>query len=54
MRVLIAGGHSRIDFFIESLMESGNEVVVVSDDLAWCEHVSARYRVPVVHGDATN
>lgn len=53
MRVLIAGGRSRIDFLIESLMEGGNEVVVVSDDLAWCEHVSARYRVPVVHGDAT-
>ena len=53
MRVAIAGGRSRTDFLVESLIVDGNEVVVINGDRTWCEHMSARHGVPVVCGDAT-
>ncbi len=53
MRVVIAGGRSRTDFLVESLMEAHHDVVVVNGDRAWCEHLSSRHAVPVVCGDAT-
>lgn len=53
MRVVIAGGRSRTDFLIESLVRSGNEVVVINVDRAWCEYLSAHHNVPVICGDAT-
>lgn len=53
MRVAIAGGRSRTDFLVESLVVDGNEVVVINGNRTWCEHMSARHGVPVVCGDAT-
>ena len=53
MRVVIAGGRSRTDFLVESLAAGGNDVVIVNNDRAWCEHLAARHDVPVVCGDAT-
>ena len=48
MRVVIAGGRSRTDFLVESLVDGGNEVVVINGDRTWCEHMSSRHGVPVV------
>lgn len=53
MRILIAGGRSRTDYLVESLLENGNDVVVVNSDRAWCERLSSRHNVPVICGDAT-
>ena len=53
MRIVIAGGRSRTDYLIESLVMSGHEVVAVNNDRAWCEYLSSRHDVPVVCGDAT-
>ena len=53
MRVVIAGGRSRTDFLVDSLVLGGNEVVVVNADRAWCEYLSDRHNVPVICGDAT-
>lgn len=53
MRILIAGGRSRTDYLIESLKKSGNEVVAINGDHAWCEYLSSRHDVAVVCGDAT-
>lgn len=53
MRIVIAGGRSRTDYLIESLVMSGHEVVAVNIDRAWCEYLSSRHDVPVVCGDAT-
>lgn len=53
MRVVIAGGRSRTDFLVESLVDGGNEVVVINGDRTWCEHMSSRHGVSVVCGDAT-
>ena len=53
MRVVIAGGRSRTDYLIDSLIEGGSEVVVVNADRAWCEYLSAHHDVPVICGDAT-
>lgn len=53
MRVVIAGGRSRTDFLVESLVAGGNDVVIVNNDRAWCERLAARHDVPVVCGDAT-
>ena len=35
MRIVIAGGRSRTDYLIESLVMSGHEVVAVNNDRAW-------------------
>ena len=40
MRVVIAGGRSRTDFLVESLVDGGNAVVVINGDRTWCEHMS--------------
>ena len=53
MRVVIAGGRSRTDYLVESLVRSGHDVVVVNADRTWCEHLSSRHDVPVICGDAT-
>lgn len=53
MRVVIAGGRSRTDFLVESLVDGGHAVVVINGDRTWCEHMSSRHWVPVVCGDAT-
>ena len=53
MRVAIAGGRSRTDYLVESLLEAGNEVVVINADRRWCERVASRHDVPVICGDAT-
>lgn len=53
MRVVIAGGRSRTDYLVESLLEAGNEVVVVNADLRWCERLASRHDIPVICGDAT-
>ncbi len=53
MRVVIAGGRSRTDFLVESLVDGSNEVVVINGDRTWCEHMSSRHGAPVVCGDAT-
>lgn len=53
MQVVIAGGRSRTDFLVESLVDGGHAVVVINGDRTWCEHMSSRHRVPVVCGDAT-
>ena len=53
MRVVIAGGPSRTDFLVESLVGGGDEVVVINGDRAWCEHVAARHGVAAVCGDPT-
>lgn len=53
MHILIAGGRSRTDYLVESLVSGGNEVVVVNSDPAWCERLASRHNVPVVCGDAT-
>lgn len=53
MRVAIAGGRSRTDFLVESLLEAGNEVVVINADYRWCERFASRHDIPVICGDAT-
>ena len=54
MRVAIAGGRSRTDYLVESLLEAGNEVVVINADRRWCERFASRHDVPVICGDATS
>ena len=53
MRICIAGGHSRTDYLVESLLENGDKVVVINTDRTWCMHLSSRHEIPVVCGDAT-
>lgn len=53
MRIVIAGGRSRTDYLVESLLANGNDVVVINSDRAWCERLSSRHNVPVICGDAT-
>ena len=53
MRVAIAGGRSRTDYLVESLLEAGNEVVVINADRRWFERFASRHDVPVICGDAT-
>lgn len=53
MRVVIAGGRSRTDYLVGSLIGDGHEVVVINNDRSWCEHLSSRHDAIVVCGDAT-
>lgn len=53
MRICIAGGHSRTDFLVESLLENSDDVVAINTDYTWCKYLSSRHDIPVVCGDAT-
>lgn len=53
MRVAIVGGHTRADYLIGALRESGNRVLAVNADKACCHFLASRHDIDVVWGDGT-
>ena len=53
MKIMLVGGHQKINFLVKSLKAKRHSVVVVNDDYEWCEFLSHTHKVTIVHGDGT-
>ena len=51
MKIVVAGGRSKADFLIGSLLEKKHEVTVINDEEAYCWYLSEKYNIPVVVGN---
>lgn len=51
MKIVVAGGRSKADFLIGSLLEKKHEVTVINDEEAYCRYLSEKYNIPVVVGN---
>lgn len=52
MRIAVAGGKTKADFLIRSLLGKKHRLVVINDDPAYCGYLSRTHGIPVVQGDA--
>ena len=46
MKIVVAGGRSKADFLIGSLLEKKHEVTVINDEEAYCRYLSEKYNIP--------
>ncbi len=51
MKILVAGGRETADYLIELLKSAGHRVIVVQEDRAYCEYLSAKYDLAVTCGN---
>lgn len=51
MNIVIAGGRSKADFLIGSLLEKGHHLVVINEDEEYCRYLSKTHAIPAFHGD---
>lgn len=51
MRIVIAGGRSKADFLIGSLLKKRHRVVVLNSDLNYCRYLAEKHKATVYNGD---
>lgn len=51
MKIAIAGGRSKADFLIRSLLGKKHSLVVINDDMEYCNFLAQSHRIPVICGD---
>lgn len=51
MKIVIAGGKSKADYLIRLLNGKGHQLVVINDDLEFCNYLTQAHQIPVIHGD---
>ncbi|MDD2483721.1 MAG: TrkA family potassium uptake protein [Eubacteriales bacterium] len=51
MRIAIAGGRSKADFLIGSLLKKGHKIVVINNDANYCRYLAATHKALVYNGD---
>lgn len=51
MKIAIAGGKTKADFLIRTLLGQKHKLVVINDDAAYCEYLARTHGIPVVQGD---
>lgn len=51
MKIVVAGGRSKANFLIGSLLEKKHKVTVTNDEEAYCRYPSGKYNIPVVVGN---
>ncbi len=54
MRIVIAGGDHKADFLVDLLLKNKHKLIVINKDLAVCNKLAEKYKINVIHGDATN
>lgn len=50
MKIVVAGGRTKADFLIHSLVDKKNEVVAVNDGEDYCRYLADKYNIKVVEG----
>jgi trk system potassium uptake protein TrkA len=51
MKIAIAGGKAETDFLIDSLLRKNHKLVVINEDLEYCEYLAQTHGIPIVRGD---
>lgn len=53
MKIVIADGKHQADYIINVFNTPNNNLIIINDDLATCEYLSAKNNVSVIHGRCT-
>ena len=53
MKVVIANGMQEADYIIKTFHNKGNSIVVINDNKAMCEYLSAQNHIDVIFGNPT-
>lgn len=51
MRIVIAGGRSKADFLIGSLLKKKHKIVVINSDINYCQYLAETHKATVYNGD---
>ncbi|MCR4747439.1 MAG: TrkA family potassium uptake protein [Clostridiales bacterium] len=51
MRIVVAGGRTQADFLIGTLVKKKHKIIVINEDLQYCDYLASTHKIPVVHGD---
>ena len=50
MNIVITGGKTKADFLIASLLKKKHNLVVINEDIKYCEYLASNHGIPIVHG----
>lgn len=53
MKIAIVGGKNKADFLIESLLDKEHSLMVINDDINFCNYLAKTYKIPVFNGEYT-
>jgi len=53
MKILLVGGHQKLNFLTKSLKAKGHDVTIINEDAEWCTLLSNTHEVVSIHGDGT-
>lgn len=51
MKIVIAGGKTKADFLIRSLLGKKHQLIVINDDADYCAYLARIHNIQVIHGD---
>lgn len=51
MNIVVAGGRTKADFLIESLLLKKHTVIAINDERLYCEYLAGKYSIPVIEGN---
>ena len=51
MKIVVAGGKSKADFLISSLLDKHHQLVVINDDPEYCSYLARVHSIPIICGD---
>lgn len=50
MNIVIASGKTKADFLIGSFLKKKHTLVVINEDIKYCEYLASNHGIPIVHG----
>ena len=51
MKIVVAGGQSKADFLIDSLLENNHNLIVINDDPDYSHYLAETHHIPIMNGD---
>lgn len=51
MKIVLCGGKSKAEFLIDSLKKKNHQLIIINDDLEYCDYLSEKFQLPIVVGD---
>lgn len=51
MKIVVAGGRENADFLIGSLLKNNHKLIVINEDINYCEYLAETHQIPIINGD---
>lgn len=51
MKIVLCGGKNKAEFLIDSLKKKNHRLIIINDDLSYCDYLSEKFQLPIVVGD---